>query len=51
LPDRFVEHGPVAELRERCGLSVGNVKSVVRGLVLEMDAAPHAPAVELVQAV
>ena len=36
LPDRFVEHGPVAVLRQGCGLSADGLKSAVREL-LERD--------------
>ncbi len=50
LPDRFVEHGPVSVLRERCGLSAGYLKRAVRELV-ELDTGPHSPGVHLAQAV
>jgi 1-deoxy-D-xylulose-5-phosphate synthase len=33
LPDRFIEHGAPAILKELCGLSSGHIKDVVRELV------------------
>jgi 1-deoxy-D-xylulose-5-phosphate synthase len=33
LPDKFIEHGAPAILRELCGLSSGHIKDVVRELV------------------
>jgi len=33
LPDRFVEHGPVAVLRQRSGLSADGLKDAVRELL------------------
>ncbi|HLZ29933.1 MAG TPA: 1-deoxy-D-xylulose-5-phosphate synthase [Chloroflexota bacterium] len=33
LPDRFVEHGPVAVLRQACGLSADGLKLAVRELI------------------
>ncbi len=35
LPDKFVEHGAVAILRELYGLSSGNIKQTVRDLLAE----------------
>jgi 1-deoxy-D-xylulose-5-phosphate synthase len=46
LPDRFVEHGPVAVLRQRSGLSADGLKSAVRELLeLESDRRGLVPAI------
>jgi 1-deoxy-D-xylulose-5-phosphate synthase len=40
LPDKFIEHGAVAILRELYGLSSGNIKQVARDLLGVRQVAP-----------
>jgi 1-deoxy-D-xylulose-5-phosphate synthase len=46
LPDRFVEHGPVAVLRQRSGLSADGLKTAVRELLELDDASPREAGLE-----